>query len=179
MYGKYLPCNPAFHIQSLQVTEVLNFHRSTFSSCFASGALYQISHGTIICNVFLNFGTYFLFTLFCFYCCRPPASWRRLNPAIARILPRRWKNFQLFRQISIQETIAVCFCGAAKTTGLGVPMVAAMWRSADQLKLNLIQIPVVLYTTEQIFFAQLLVYVFKRWVEAAAKHESADQGNLG
>jgi solute carrier family 10 (sodium/bile acid cotransporter), member 7 len=42
-------------------------------------------------------------------------------------------------------------------------MVSAMWRDSDQLKVDLIEIPVVLYTTEQIFLAQALVYFFRRW----------------
>jgi len=67
----------------------------------------------------------------------------------------------------------VCFCGAAKTTGLGVPMVAAMWANADPLKVDSIEIPVVLYTTEQIFCAQLFVYVFRRWLR---KDEEAEEG---
>lgn len=49
-----------------------------------------------------------------------------------------------------EETIAVCFCGAAKTTSLGIPLVAAMWAAADDLTRALIQIPVLLYTIEQV-----------------------------
>jgi len=49
-------------------------------------------------------------------------------------------------------------------------MVAAMWGDSDHLKVSLIQIPIVLYTTEQIFFAQLLVYAFKRWIEKDEKN---------
>ncbi len=75
----------------------------------------------------------------------------------------KWKNI-ILHQISKPETIAICFCGAAKTTGLGVPMVAAMWANSDPLVVDSIQIPVVLYTTEQIFCAQVFVYIFRRWV---------------
>lgn len=139
--------------------------RSTFSSCFKSGSIYDISHETIICNVFLNLGTYFLFTILCFFLCRPFSRLSRLNAALQRILPRRWKTFELFRNVSKRETIAICFCGAAKTTALGIPMVSAIWGHNSELQQSQLEIPVVLYTTEQIFFAQLLVYVFKNWLE--------------
>ncbi|KAL3426993.1 sodium/bile acid cotransporter [Phlyctema vagabunda] len=145
---------------------------STFSSCFATGALYEISHATVICNVFLNVGTYFLFTAICFYVSRPPLSTETidsLNASIQRFLPQRFKKFTLFRKLSKEETIAVCFCGAAKTSALGIPMVDAMWGHSDRLKLDMIQIPVILYTTEQIFFAQALVWFFKRWIDKDKK----------
>jgi sodium/bile acid cotransporter 7 len=83
--------------------------------------------------------------------------------------------------VSKEETIAVCFCGAAKTTGLGVPMVAAIWMNKDQLTINLIQIPVVLYTTEQIFLGQAMVWAFKRWQEKGEKgvdEESREEQNV-
>ena len=50
-------------------------------------------------------------------------------------------------------------------------MITAMWGAGDQKILNSLEIPVVLYTTEQIFVAQLFVYVFKRWIDKAAKKE--------
>jgi hypothetical protein len=44
-------------------------------------------------------------------------------------------------------------------------MVSAIWGHNSELQQSQLEIPVVLYTTEQIFFAQLLVYVFKNWLE--------------
>jgi len=60
-------------------------------------------------------------------------------------------------------------------------MVAAMWANADPLKVDSIEIPVVLYTTEQIFCAQLFVYVFRRWLrkdEEAEAGEGTDEENV-
>jgi sodium/bile acid cotransporter 7 len=54
--------------------------------------------------------------------------------------------------MSRRQTVAVCFCGAAKTTSLGIPLVTAMWRDADNLTRAYIQIPVLLYTIEQVRF---------------------------
>ncbi|OAQ95742.1 hypothetical protein LLEC1_04152 [Akanthomyces lecanii] len=76
--------------------------------------------------------------------------------------------------MSIEETIAVCFCGAAKTASLGIPLVAAMWAAADNLTRAFDQIPVLLYTIEQIhvFVAQLLVHAFKWYMHRMGKYHS-------
>lgn len=54
--------------------------------------------------------------------------------------------------MSKEQTIAVCFCGAAKTTSLGIPLVTSMWTQADDLTRAFITIPVLLYTIEQVSF---------------------------
>lgn len=63
--------------------------------------------------------------------------------------------------MSRKQTVAVCFCGAAKTQSLGIPLIAAMWTHSDPLTMAYIEIPVVLYTMEQVFLAQGFVYFFK------------------
>ncbi|KAK1974969.1 hypothetical protein LZ30DRAFT_738990 [Colletotrichum cereale] len=47
-----------------------------------------------------------------------------------------------------------------------------MWSASDDLTRALIQIPVLLYTIEQVFMAQILVYVFKWYLRRAAKAEA-------
>lgn len=71
-------------------------------------------------------------------------------------LPKAARRALAVRQMSIEETIAVCLCGAAKTTSLGIPLVAAMWATADDLTRSFIQIPVLLYTIEQVCYSPLL-----------------------
>ncbi|KAM0334111.1 hypothetical protein ACHAQA_001131 [Verticillium albo-atrum] len=119
---------------------------TTFSGAFQTGALQDTPPASIIFNVFMNLGLYALFTVMCFFAARPPAALRRL----LRVRP-----------MARDQTVAVCFCGAAKTTSLGIPLVAAMWRDADDLTMALIQVPVLLYTIEQVFVAQGLVYFFR------------------
>lgn len=134
--------------------------RTTFSGAFGTGALFSLSTSSILFNVFINVALYIVFTIICFYSARPPlslvtfVSTSRLN----RYLPGPLKP----KRMSKEQTIAVCFCGAAKTTSLGIPMVTAMWARADDLTRAYIQIPVLLYTIEQVFMAQMLVYFF-RW----------------
>ncbi len=104
----------------------------------------------------MNIALYLLFTVICFFAARPPLALARLfNPIMAdsklgRRLPSFIRRILTIRQMSMEETIAVCFCGAAKTTSLGIPLVAAMWAAADNLTRAFIQIPVLLYTIEQV-----------------------------
>jgi sodium/bile acid cotransporter 7 len=77
----------------------------------------------------------------------------------------------VFRQIEKTETISICFCAPAKTQALGIPLIAAMYSSADDQTRALIQVPMILYTAEQILVGQALVWVFKRWL---AKEKEQD-----
>lgn len=65
--------------------------------------------------------------------------------------------------MSPEETIAVCFCGAAKSTALGIPLLYAMWAPLDLLTKAKTSVPVLLYTTEQICVAHFFVQLFRRW----------------
>lgn len=126
--------------------------RTTFSGAFGTGALYKLSKADVIFNVFINIGLYIIFTLICFYLARPPAFLARaVNPHVAASrLPARVKRIVSVKKMSEEQTIAVCFCGAAKTTSLGIPLVTAMWTQADDLTRAFITIPVLLYTIEQV-----------------------------
>lgn len=107
--------------------------------------------------IFMNIAFYLVFTVICFYSARPPSALaRRINPLVADSklgmhMPSLIRRAVTVRQMSMTETIAVCFCGAAKTTSLGIPLVSAMWNSSDNLTRAYIQIPVLLYTIEQVW----------------------------
>ncbi|KAJ0340895.1 hypothetical protein COL154_008700 [Colletotrichum chrysophilum] len=152
---------------------------TTFSAAFKTGALYQTPHASIIFNVFMNVALYMLFTLICFYAARPPLPLcDAVNPRVAdsalmmRRSPPLLRRAVTVRRLPREQTIAVCFCGAAKTTSLGIPLATAMWTQSDDLTRALIQIPVLLYTIEQVFMAQILVYVFKWYLRRGAKADS-------
>ncbi|POS77172.1 sodium/bile acid cotransporter [Diaporthe helianthi] len=137
---------------------------TTFSNAFQTGAIQGLPTQSILFNVFMNIGLYALFTGVCFVAARPP---HRLfiafeTRAAQRYLPQWVRRAMAPKQMSKEQTVAVCFCGAAKTTSVGIPLVAAMWHSKDTETQALLDIPVLLYTMEQVFLAQVLVYVF-RW----------------
>lgn len=142
--------------------------------------MYTISKSSVVFNVFMNIGTYLLFTVFCFYFARPPAfliRWLNQNIAHSRYFPGKPKMLRqvvTLKQMSIYETVAVCFCGAAKTTSIGIPLVEAMWTEADPLTRAYIEIPVLLYTIEQVFVAQMLVYFFRWWMRREQRKSQAE-----
>lgn len=124
----------------------------------------------------MNIGLYALFTVICFVLARPPHDLvkKAIGSRLAsHSIPRPIRHFITPRQMSKKQAIAVCFCGAAKTTSVGIPLVAAMWTSQTELKRAFLQIPVLLYTMEQVFLAQGLVYVFK-WYMKRSVHSDLD-----
>ncbi|ORY63543.1 sodium bile acid symporter family protein [Pseudomassariella vexata] len=150
---------------------------STFSGAFNTGGLYQLSKGSVVFNVIMNLFLYALYTLVCFYAAAPPgfvarpvnnhvadSKWTARLPAIVR-------RGITIRRLSKEQVVAVCFCGAAKTQALGIPLADAMWsQHTDRVK-SLIQIPVLLYTMEQVFVAQFLTILFRWWLERGKKRE--------
>ena len=140
-----------------------SFTRATFSGAYETGALFSLSTPSILFNIFLNIAIYLLFTVICLYTARPPLPLINfLNPCLAdssfakRHLPKILRRCLTARRMSKEETIAVCFCGAAKSTSLGIPMVVSMWAQADALTRAYIQIPVLLYTMEQVSYRERL-----------------------
>ncbi|KAM0436876.1 hypothetical protein ACHAPT_002589 [Fusarium lateritium] len=150
---------------------------TTFSGAFGTGALKDLSTGNVVFNVLINVALYAIFTVICFYAARPPerfvdwvsSSW------FGRHLPRAL----LPARMSKEQTIAVCFCGAAKTTSLGIPLVSAMWARADDLTRAYIQIPVLLYTIEQVFMAQMVVYLFRWYMRRGRDKTQDDEEEIG
>ncbi|TLD29305.1 hypothetical protein PspLS_03943 [Pyricularia sp. CBS 133598] len=152
---------------------------TTFCGAFATGALYVTPKASLIFNIFMNIGLYLLFTVICFFSARPPlrlVTWAEgiFDKKPLRKLPTLLKRVVIPKRMSKEQTIAVCFCGAAKTTSLGIPLVTAMWSESDNLRRAFIQIPVLLYTIEQVFIAQLLVYFFKRYMKRDQKDSGTD-----
>lgn len=158
--------------------------RTTFSGAFKTGALFILPPGSVIFNVFINIATYMIFTLACFYIARPPpTAMRAINRNVAESkigqrLPNIVRRMVTVEPMSKEQTIAVCLCGAAKTTSLGIPLVSAMWKPADDLTRSLVQIPVLLYTIEQVFLAQILVYVFRWYLRKGEKLDDGAEGNV-
>lgn len=124
---------------------------SSFSNSFASGSFEQVSHQSIIMVCFMNVGFYLCFTMICFFLAH---CW---------FLPKRF-------QFSREDTVSIMLCGAAKTVALGVPLINAQY-NGDNTKIGLVSIPLVLYQGEQILVAQLLVPIFRRWIERGQKQK--------
>lgn len=76
-----------------------------------------------------------------------------------------------------EETIAVCFCGPAKSTALGIPLLYAMWAPVDLFTKAKTSVPVLLYTTEQICVAHFFVQLFRKWHARIADKPDVEHGN--
>ncbi|KAI1340459.1 SBF-like CPA transporter family-domain-containing protein [Xylariaceae sp. FL0016] len=148
---------------------------STFSGAFETGALTRLPTSSVLFNVFLNIAEYLLFTMICYWISNPPGILARsINPRIAASklgtrLPQTIQQALTIKKMPREHVVAVCFCGAAKTTSLGIPLAAAMWSQLDNLTISSIQVPVLLYTVEQVFAAQFLTIFFKWWLRRSKK----------
>ena len=80
----------------------------------------------------------------------------------------------MFKRMSPEETIAVCFCGPAKSTALGIPLLYAMWQPVDLFIKAKTSVPVLLYTTEQICVAHFFVQLFRWWRSRVVEKEDLD-----
>ncbi|KAJ5497383.1 sodium bile acid cotransporter [Penicillium fimorum] len=136
---------------------------ATFSSCFATGALQTLSAQSIVFVVLFNIILYITLTAVCFFCSRPPRIFSS----------RRWSK-PIFKRMSPEETIAVCFCGPAKSTALGIPLLYAMWQPVDLFLKAKTSVPVLLYTTEQICVAHFFVQLFRWWHARIVEKEDLD-----
>ena len=142
---------------------LLTYTRSTFSSCFATGALQSLSAQSVIFVVLFNIALYIFLTLICFLGSRPPQI----------LSSRKWSEL-MFKRMSPEETIAVCFCGPAKSTALGIPLLYAMWQPIDLFTKAKTSVPVLLYTTEQICVAHFFVQLFRRWHARVVEKEHVE-----
>ncbi|KAI1281403.1 sodium bile acid symporter [Xylaria sp. FL0933] len=148
---------------------------STFSGAFETGALTELPKSSVIFNVFFNIAEYLFFTIICHYIAYPPLALTRLLNAymadskIGSRLPEVLRRAITVKRMSRELVVAVCFCGAAKTTSVGIPLAAALWSKQDNFTISSIQVPVLLYTVEQVFIAQFLTIFFKWWLQRGKK----------
>ncbi|KAI1426212.1 sodium bile acid symporter [Xylaria sp. FL1777] len=162
---------------------------STFSGAFETGVLTELPKSSVIFNVFLNIAEYLFFTVICYYIAYPPLPVATLLNAyiadskIGSRLPGVLRRAITVKRMPRELVVAVCFCGAAKTTGVGIPLAAALWSKQDNFTISSIQVPVLLYTVEQVFVAQFLTIFFKWWLQRSKKQiadvESSEIDDVG
>lgn len=156
-------------------------NRSTFSGAFKTGALYDLPKSSVIFNVLMNLALYMVFTAVCYYAAYPPqflCNWFDglvgQESKIGGRLPRIVRRALACKRMPREQVVAVCLCGAAKTQALGIPLADAMWAQSEDLTKSLIQIPILLYTMEQVFTAQFLTILFRWWLQRDKKRTSDD-----
>ncbi|KAK6456619.1 putative sodium bile acid cotransporter [Scheffersomyces xylosifermentans] len=151
----------------------------SFSTAFAQHAFEEVSHASIIFIVFFNVGIYLFFTVLTYFYARPYfiKKYYREEPNENSTKLYRY-GYKFFRPFyyNRRDTVALMLCGPAKTAALGVSLVSSQYGS-DNPKLGIILVPLVLYQSEQVISAQVLVNFMRKWIYAGdAKH--ADEENL-
>lgn len=137
----------------------------------------------------MNLALYMVFTIVCYYAAYPPDFLCRqynasvVDSAIGARLPTMLRRFITMTKMPKDQVVAVCLCGAAKTQALGIPLADAMWAQSPELTRSLIQIPILLYTMEQVFTAQFLTILFRWWLQRdrarVADEEAEAVGDAG
>lgn len=150
---------------------------SSFSTCFSTHALEALSDQTVAFTTVMNVTLYLFLTAGCFFLARP-SKWmlpKALEPGNKGSI--MWKvHNAIIKRMPVGETIAICFCGPAKTTGLGIPLLYSMYSKNDMFDNARMSVPVILYTTQQIFAAHFMVHLFHWWGEKTKKIEEKNSG---
>lgn len=87
-----------------------------------------------------------------------------------------YKVFKPF-YYSKKDTVAVMFCGAAKTAALGVSLISSQYGD-DTPYLGKLLVPLVLYQSEQVITASWLVPFFKKWSQDEDEKASTESVDL-
>lgn len=124
---------------------------SSFSTAFKEDSFKEASKESIILVVFFNILIYVFFTVLCFLLAWLPG------------LPSRNKMVMFFK-FSKKDTVALMLCVAAKTIALGVPLINAQWENNNHI-IGLVTIPLVLYQSEQIVVAKVMLPLMKKWID--------------
>lgn len=166
-----------FYLGKIGMVAMILLVWTTMSTCFYEGAFTSVGGGSIALTCALNVGLYILFAALIFGMARPPVLFKRWF-SLRILVPwrkslgddaekqdssadRRHVTISPVYTFPAEETIAAIFCGPAKTTALGIPLLYAMW-TIGVVRARM-SIPVVLYTTEQIFIAHFVVGLMQRW----------------
>ncbi|KAK6201583.1 putative sodium bile acid cotransporter [Scheffersomyces amazonensis] len=140
----------------------------SFSTAFYQHAFTKVSHASIIFLVFFNIGIYLFFTCITFCYARPVFIKRIFNEEPTEKSSRFYTiTYKIFRPFyySRKDTVAIMLCGPAKTAALGVSLVSSQYGSNNP-NLGIILVPLVLYQSEQVISAQVLVNFMRRWIHA-------------
>lgn len=138
---------------------------SSFSTAFYQKAFTSVPKASIIFLVFFNIGIYLFFTLICFLMARPYFILRifETEPTEESSQLYKW-SYIIFRPFyyNRRDTITVMFCGAAKTAALGVSLISSQYGDNFEY-LGRLLVALVLYQSEQVITAQVLVHFFRKW----------------
>ncbi|SCU80620.1 LAFA_0C00276g1_1 [Lachancea sp. 'fantastica'] len=138
---------------------------SSFSTAFYQHAFTSVSGISMVFIVLFNIGIYLFFSVLCFVCARPwfiPKIFpEEPNETSSQVYAFGYRVLRPF-YYNKKDTVAILFCGPAKTAALGVSLISSQYGS-DFPQLGKLLVPLVLYQSEQVVTAKLLVPLVRRW----------------
>ncbi|SCU89346.1 LADA_0E14972g1_1 [Lachancea dasiensis] len=153
---------------------------SSFSTAFYQHAFTSVSGVSIVFIVLFNIGIYLFFSVLCFACARPwfipklfPEEPSADSSKVYAISYRFFKPFYYNRQ----DTVTILFCGPAKTAALGVSLISSQYGN-NFPQLGKLLVPLVLYQSEQVVTAKLLVPFIRRWAENENPAQTSDNSDI-
>lgn len=126
---------------------------SSFSTAFEQHSFQSVPPESLIFICFFNFAIYMFFTALCFFTCRFP-------------LPSKSSKFYLILEklrYNKSDSVSIMLCAPAKTAALGVTLISSQYGNSNP-NLGKLLVPLVLYQSEQVFCAGILVQFLKKWV---------------
>ncbi|CEP64992.1 Rch1p LALA0_S16e00210g [Lachancea lanzarotensis] len=153
---------------------------SSFSTAFYQHAFTSVSHVSMVFIVLFNIGIYLFFSVLCFVCARPWFILKMFpdepNEHSSKMYVYGYRVLRPF-YYNKKDTVAILFCGPAKTAALGVSLVSSQYGS-DFPQLGKLLVPLVLYQSEQVVTAKLLVPLVRRWAADEDEVGSASEKDL-
>lgn len=132
---------------------------SSFSTAFKQHSFTSVPHTSMIFICFFNVGIYMFFTVLTFMTCRIP-----LPPPESKFYP-----LVSYLRYNRKDSVSMIFCAPAKTAALGVTLVSSQYGDNNPY-LGKLLVPLVLYQSEQVFCAGILVQFLKKWVAQEDEH---------
>jgi len=146
-----------FHFTELNSLALLLIIWSIFCTAFATGSFERIEKKDFLILFIINCGIYITFSL--------------LIMIIARLPIQYW-------QFSKKDTVAIMFCGAAKSLAMGVQLINALYGNQNQELIGLLSLPFIIYHVQQLTFGAIQVIILKKWVKKEQTSTKNDNINI-
>ncbi|ANZ75289.1 BA75_02435T0 [Komagataella pastoris] len=172
-------CAVKFRLSKVGTFMLLLIMWASFSTAFYQHAFTSVPSTSIIFLCFFNLGIYLFFTLICYLYSRPrfllSIFHEEPTPQHSKFYRWGYKTFRPF-YYNRPDTVSVMLCGAAKTAALGVSLITSQY-GEDSPHLGQLLVPLVLYQSQQVAVAQILVPFMKKWVHSDPEYIDKD-GNM-
>ncbi|AMD20861.1 HDR119Cp [Eremothecium sinecaudum] len=151
---------------------------SSMSTIFEQKVFNAVSKISIIFLVFFNLGLAILFLVISYCLARPwpikKCFQKKPDESSAKSY-KFWYHFLTPFYFNRRDTVAMIFCGGAKTAALGVSLITSQYGEQFE-NVGKLLLPLIIYPIEQILVASILVSPLKRWcyVEKESAEDSED-----